>query len=191
MTHQSGQRQQAGRGESSQRVGQTDEEILNVRAEVTKDRGRLASAVEGIGHALASPSFFAALAFAHVAWVLLNLPLYPWFAPWDPYPFTFLATVTSVEAPFIALLVLMHQQRESRIGELREETHLQVSLHTERELSVVLRLLREIHHHHNIQTEEDPEFLEHLRGDLDPQHLMEQVRKDLRRAEGGDEPTAP
>lgn len=193
MTHQSDPGQQAGGSSFWQRTGQADEEILNVRAEVIKQRGGLASVVERIGHALASPTFFAALAFSHVAWVVVNLPLYPWFEPWDPYPFTFLATVASVEAPFIALLVLMHQERESRIEELREETHLQVALHAEREISVALRLLREIQLHHNIETEEDLDLLDHLQENLDAQHLMQHVRRDLRDAEGtdDDEPTAP
>lgn len=173
------------------RVGETDDEILNVRAEMVRRRGRLSAAVEEIGHAMASPSFFAGLAATHLLWILLNLPIYPWFAPWDPYPFTFLATVASVEAPFIALLVLMHQERESRIEELREETHLQVSLHSERELSVALRLLREIQQHQGIDTAEDLEVLERLQKDLNPQHLMENTRNDLRRAEGGNSPTAP
>ena len=57
--------------------------------------------------------------------VVLNLPVFPWFRPWDPYPFILLATFASAEAAFIALLVLMYQRRNARISELREE----VSLH--------------------------------------------------------------
>jgi uncharacterized membrane protein len=30
---------------------------------------------------------------------VLNLPIFPWFRPWDPYPFVFLATFASAEAP--------------------------------------------------------------------------------------------
>ena len=123
-------------------IGGGKDEILNVRGEVVKRRTRLSTLVEWVGHVLSHPGFFLILLAVHLAWILLNLPIYPWFQPWDP--FTFLATIASLEAPFIALMVLMHQQRDQRISELREETHLQVSLHVEREITMALRLLDEL-----------------------------------------------
>lgn len=171
-------------------IGGNTEEILNVRGEVVKRRSRLATLVEQIGHALAHPAFFLTLLVGHLAWLLLNLPIYPGFTPWDPYPFTFLATIASIEAPFIALLVLMHQQRDQRVSELREETHLQVSLHLEREMTATLRLLEQLRR----EDEHKPQELtlpEHMKEELDPHRLMEEVRHDLQRAEGGGTPTAP
>ena len=173
------------------RVGGSTEEILNVRGEVARRRTRLSALIERVGHVLSHPAFFFALLAGHLLWILLNLPIYPWFAPWDPYPFTFLATIASVEAPFIALLVLMHQQRSQRVSELREETHLQVSLHVEREVSMALRQLEKLQRKDKTAAGQDPELLQRLQEDLDPQRLMEEVRRDLRRAEGGDSPTAP
>lgn len=55
-----------------------------------------------------------------------------------------LATIASVEAPFIALFVLMHQKRETNVEELRGEVELQVALHTEREVTMLLRLVAEL-----------------------------------------------
>lgn len=172
-----------------QRIGKSTAEILNVRAEVTKRQTWLAAIIERIGRVLAHPAFFSALLAGHGIWVLLNLPVYPWFKPWDPYPFTFLATLASVESPFIALLVLMYQRRESRVNELREETNLQVSLHLEREITMMLRLLRETQQQLSVTTQQDTELLEHLQENLDPQRLMQSLRRDLQREEGGDEPT--
>ncbi|HUR17207.1 MAG TPA: DUF1003 domain-containing protein, partial [Candidatus Limnocylindrales bacterium] len=41
--------------------------------------------------------------------------------PFDPFPFGLLTMVVSLEAIFLSIFVLMAQQRESAIAELREE----------------------------------------------------------------------
>lgn len=174
-----------------QQIGKSAEEILNVRTEMARRRRRLSVLIDWLGGILAHPAFFLVLLTTHLLWIVLNLPLYPWFKPWDPYPFTFLATVTSAEAPFIALLVLMSQRRDSRIDELREEIALQVSLHVERQTTMTLRLLDEIQQQLQIRTQQDREALDHMQQNLDPQNLMYRLRGDLQKAEGNNEATAP
>jgi uncharacterized membrane protein len=166
-------------------------EILNVRSEITKRQSRSAALVEGIGRALADPTFFIGLLAGHLLWVVLNLPIFPWFEPWDPYPFILLATFASAEAPFVALLILMYQKRASRISELREELSLQVSLHLERQMTVMLRLLREVQDRLDITSREDPALLDRVKDELDPRQLMESLRSHLRRDEDAEEGTAP
>lgn len=165
-------------------LGQHSEEILNVRLEVAKRQGRLADLTDTVGRTLANPTFFLLFLGAHLGWVLCNLPITPW-DPWDPYPFMFLATVASVEAPFIALLVLMHQHRQERIDELRDEVMLQIDLHVERKASMSLRLLEDLYH--RLGYEPDQEGLDTLKRDLDPRKLMEEIREELGRAEGEDD----
>jgi uncharacterized membrane protein len=164
-------------------------EILNVRSEITKQQSKSAALVEEVGRALAHPMFFVGLLSAHVVWVTLNLPIFLW-KPWDPYPFVFLATFASAEAPFIALLILMYQRRSSRIAELREELDLQVSLHLERQMTVMLRLLAEVQGRLDIASREDPALLDRLQTELDPKQLMQSLRRDLQRDED-EEATAP
>ncbi len=166
-------------------------EILNVRSEITRQQSRSGAMVEAIGGALAHPMFFIGLLAAHLLWLVLNLPIFPWFDPWDPYPFVFLATVASVEAPFIALLVLMYQRRQARIAELREELHLQVSLHLERQITVSLRLLAEVEAGLEVVSRQDPDLLERLQNDLDPKQLMRSLRSHLQRDEDAQQATAP
>ena len=108
----------------------------------------------------------------------------PGVEPWDPYPFTFLATIASVEAPFISLLVLMRQHRDERIAELREEIDLQVSLHIEREVTAALRMLGEVQHALRVQTRMDGETLQQMEQPLDAEHLMDHLEKHLDESEG-------
>lgn len=76
-----------------------------------------------------------------------------WFAVWigwnagvavgafDPFPFGLLTMIVSLEAIFLATFVLMTQQRESAIAELREELTLQVNLRIEEEVTKTLQLV--------------------------------------------------
>jgi uncharacterized membrane protein len=161
------------------------EDILNVRSETIARRTRLLSVIDKIGSALSKPGFFLILLLSHLTWIFLNLPFSPG-KPWDPYPFIFLATLASVEAPFIAILILMHQQRNTRIDELRGEIELQVSLHIERQTSMTLRILRELQKGLQVPTEQDKELLERMEAFLDPLELMQFVRDQLKEIEGVD-----
>ena len=172
-------------GKSEKSKGQ----ILNVRSEIVSQRNRLLAAIDRIGMILSKPMFFSTLLFAHLIWIILNLPFYPW-KPWDPYPFTFLATFASVEAPFISLLILMHQRRNTSIDELRAEIQLQVSLHIERQSSISLRLIRELQSGLKINTLQDRELLDRMEVFLDPQELLEVVRSQMAESEGSDPATA-
>lgn len=169
----------------------SSEEILNVGEAVAAHRTRLASLIETIGKVLANPAFIVSLLTAHVLWVVLNLPVMPW-EPWDPYPFMFLATVASAEAPFLALLVLMHQQRQAHIDDLRDELSLQVSLQVERESTMLLRMLHEIQAKLDVDISHfDQTQITNLEQDLDPRALMENLRSHLHEVEGEDGPTEP
>lgn len=174
-----------------EQVRENASEVLNVRAEVTRAQRWPGAVTEAVGHVLAYPMFFVGLLLLHLLWVILNLEIVSGLEAWDPYPFTFLATFASVEAPFISILVLIYQRRSSRISELREEVNLQVSLHLERQMSVTLRLLGEMEARLGIDSEEDPGLLERLRQPLDPKELLHSLRRELQRAEGNEQATAP
>lgn len=159
------------------------EEILSVREEITRHRGPLAAAIDRTGDVLAHPVFFTGMLVAHVGWVVANAGWIPGLRPWDPYPFMLLATIASAEAPFIALLILMRQNRDRRIDELREEVALQVDLHVEREATQALRMLARIEEKLGLEPE-DREDLGRMTDELDPRHLMKDIEERLVEAEG-------
>lgn len=159
-------------------IRKSTQDILNVRREVRLRESWTHRLVDRLGRGLGSRTFLFLMVASHVLWVLINLPIVPW-QPWDPYPFVFLATVTSAEAPFMALLVLKHQQYDQQINELREETALQVALHIERETTMILRLIHEMHVHHGITSAEDPALLERMRAFMDPRELIGTLEQDM------------
>src|SRR5688572_376049 len=50
-------------------------------------------------------------------WIVVNVGMVPGIEPFDPYPFGFLTMCVSLEAIILAILVLISQNREARIGD--------------------------------------------------------------------------
>src|SRR5688500_16456271 len=74
-----------------------------------------------------SPGFLTGHIVWFGGWILWNVGLLG-FPPIDPFPFGLLTMIVSLEAIFLSIFVLMTQNRESSIAELREEVTLQFNL---------------------------------------------------------------
>jgi uncharacterized membrane protein len=90
-------------------------------------------------------------------WILWNTGVIR-LKPFDPYPFGFLTMVVSLEAIFLSIFVLMAQQRESAIAELREELGLQVSVRVEQEVTKTLQLVAGLYTRMGHRVSDDPEL---------------------------------
>ena len=103
---------------------------------------------------------------AHViwfaAWILMNVGFIPAVKPFDPFPFPFLTMTVSLEAIFLALFVLASQNRLARQADRRSHLDLQIDLLAEREMTAVLRLLRDIASHLKVETSVTSEQLRDL-----------------------------
>jgi len=88
-----------------------------------------------------------AFVFAHVAfflaWVLANT-LHLGLPHFDPRPFSLLSTLFTLEAILLGSFILMRQSRTSRRNEERDHLMLQVLLLTEKEITAVLGVDRQI-----------------------------------------------
>lgn len=173
-------------GDYWQNLQQAKEGMLPIGKEVQASRGPLTKGIMAVERVIAHPGFYVGLLVTHLGWIVLNAGWIGAIRPWDPYPFTFLATIASVEAPFITLMVLMAQRRQRRLNELREELDFQVALHDERETTEALRMLDAIQKHLGVEGERDPARAEAMQEDLDPKRLLEQTRGQLEESEGHD-----
>jgi uncharacterized membrane protein len=79
-------------------------------------------------------------------WLVINSGLML-VRPFDPFPFTLLTMVVSLEAIFLSLLVLSSQNRLTQDADRRAQLDLQVNLLAEQEMTVVLQMLEEICDH--------------------------------------------
>ncbi len=76
-------------------------------------------------------------------WIVVNLAL-PKPRRFDPFPFSLLTLVLSVEAIFLAIFILISQNRAGRISEKRSHLDLQLNLLSEQENTKMLLMLEQI-----------------------------------------------
>ena len=75
-------------------------------------------------------------------WIVFNL--LPGMKHLDPFPFTFLTLVVSLEAIFLSTFILISQNHDSRVSEKRNHLDLQINLLSEQENTQMLRILHQI-----------------------------------------------
>lgn len=92
-------------------------------------------------------------------WIPINLNLIPGIPAFDPYPFGLLTTIVSLQAIFLAIIVLISQNRETIIADLREEIDLQINTLAEQKITKILNMVDKIHDHLGLDNEEDEDLL--------------------------------
>lgn len=131
---------------------------------VVSQAGRLRSVV---AHAL----FFG-------SWMAWNLKVMPFSAKFDLFPFPALITVVSLEAIFLALFILISENRSSRRAEERAHLDLQINLLAERESTKILELLQALCAFHGLRQAQDPELVELLQR-TEPSMLAREIERQL------------
>ncbi len=121
------------------------------------------STLQVITDKLVSWSGTVAFLFANIAifaiWILWNRGR----GSFDPFPFVLLTTIVSLEAIILAILVLVSQNRQSRIADLRQEIDMQVNLVTEEEITKLLKLVAGLYKALKINIDQDSELKEMLK----------------------------
>lgn len=112
------------------------------------------------------------------SWVLLNTGSIPGVSAFDPYPFPMLTTMVSLEAIFLAIVVLISQNRASKIAEIREEEDLQINMIAEEEITKVIELLGLLLKKHNIDIHRDQDIARMLKPTNSSQ-IEEALEKEL------------
>ena len=146
---------------------------------------RLADAVAGF---CGSMVFF----WVHVAWfggwiAMNSLPGFPHF---DPFPFTFLTLVVSLEAIFLSTFIMISQTQETRLSDRRNHLDLQINLLTEQENTRMLNLLTAIAKELGVPEGSDPE-VEMLAQATKPEILVRQIDRAMEGKALSDKKTPP
>ena len=148
-----------------------------IKAQHSAHRTRLERFVDWLNMVASSTLFLVAHFVAFAFWLLWNTGRLG-IRPIDPFPFGLMTTIVSLEAIFLSIFVLMAQQRESAIAELREELGLQVSLRVEQEVTKTLQLVAGLYTRLGHRVSDDPELL-HMLQPLDvkaiERDLLEQI----------------
>ena len=108
-----------------------------------------------------------------------------WFGTWlivntktsyqfDPYPFTFLTLVVSLEAIFLSTFILISQNQEGRLTERRNQLDLQINMLAEQENTKILEILAQIAKEVGVSVTNDPS-VKLYQEDMQPDKLVEQI----------------
>ncbi|KKP40145.1 MAG: hypothetical protein UR28_C0002G0002 [Candidatus Peregrinibacteria bacterium GW2011_GWF2_33_10] len=126
-----------------------------------------------------SIKFFALHGCWFIFWLLINSNLIPGIRPFDPFPFGLLTMVVSLEAIFLSIFVLISQNRQARIADLREEIDLQVNLIAESEITKTMHMIYGLYKALNVKVREDADLKQMMRplnADQIEKKLAEQMR---------------
>jgi uncharacterized membrane protein len=117
-------------------------------------------------------------------WIVGNtaLPI----QPLDPYPFSFLTLVVSLEAIFLSTFIMISENRKSRIDERRSHLDLQINLLAEQENTKMLTLLEAMARKMGVDSKEDPD-IEVLEQATRPEKLVEQIDASIEDAEAAEQ----
>ena len=108
------------------------------------------------------------------AWIGYNA--LPWFEHFDPYPFTFLTLVVSLEAIFLSTFILISQNYDMRVAERRNQLDLQINLLAEQENTKMLQILERIAKKVGAHIQDDPQ-VRALEEATRPEALVEQIEE--------------
>jgi len=121
-----------------------------------------------------------AVIVAHIVWFALWIAANVFEAghAFDPFPFSLLTMVVSLEAIFLSLFILMSQNRSSIVAEQRNQLDLQINLLAEDENTKILQMLQALCAHHGLAISKDPEVLAFAKR-TELKDVMEELKDNL------------
>lgn len=103
-----------------------------------------------VANVVGSLAYVAAHAVLFCLWIVLNVAPGP--HHFDPFPFPLADTILAFEAILVASFILMRQSRMSRRSDERDQLMLQILLLTERELTALVGMERQVAKHVGLKT---------------------------------------
>ena len=163
-----------GNGLADRLTQQNVETILRLEEEAKGERTRSDLVAEAIANFCGSMVFV----WVHVVWfgVWVVINLFPGIRHIDPFPFTFLTLVVSLEAIFLSTFILISQNHDTRISERRNHLDLQVNLLSEQENTQMILMLRAIAEKLGVEVTNDF-HLEALSEKTKPEKLARQIER--------------
>jgi uncharacterized membrane protein len=150
--------------------------ICALEAESLKSRSHLERIGDTIANQAGKPWCIVVHCLWFGVWIALNLQRSPSVKPFDPFPYPFLTMVVSLESIFLALFLLMSQNRSSGQAEQRAHLDLQINLLSEGENTKMLQMLQALCAHHGLAIARDRE-LEKLAGQIDAAEVIAEIKK--------------
>ena len=148
------------------------EAVLNLEQAAKDQRTQTELLAERIAKFCGSMKFVWVHVIWFSGWIAFNLA--PGIKHIDPFPFTFLTLVVSLEAIFLSTFILISQNHDTQISERRNHLDLQINLLSEQENTKMIQMLQAIADKVGVDLSHDSD-LEQLRQETQPEKLAEQI----------------
>jgi uncharacterized membrane protein len=114
-------------------------------------------------------------------WIMLNIG---WLGdkPFDPFPFSLLTLVVSLEAIFLSTFVLISQNHAGELADKRADLDLQINLLSEHEVTRLLTVMDAIADHLGVDLDEKAE-VEELKKDVAAEEVLNEIETRNRQEE--------
>lgn len=112
-------------------------------------------------------------------WFAVNLGAVPGVAAFDPFPFGVLTLIVSSEGVFLAIFILISQNRMTRQSDKRAHLDLQVSMLTEQEMTMMLRMQQRLCEHLGVEVESVKGEARHLLEETDVHRVVSTLEEKL------------
>lgn len=148
------------------------------KGKVSIKRSRADRVADFLTESFGTIFFLVSNALLFMVWIVWNLGFIPGVPIFDPLPFGFLTMIVSLEAILLAIVVLISQNREAKIAELREEVDLYINTYAEREITKLIYLQTLLLKKHGISIAKDADIdqmLKNLKSDEIEQELEKQL----------------
>jgi uncharacterized membrane protein len=149
------------------------ETILELDKEAVQGRSKAEQIADKVTTFAGSTPFIMLHVAWFGAWIIVNGGVIPGLAAFDPFPFSFLTLVVSLEAIFLTLLVLMSQNRMTKEADKRAQLDLQINMLDEQESTMILRIVRKIAKH--LGLDENDQFVKELSQETDVNSLAQKL----------------
>lgn len=110
---------------------------------------------------------FLTMQFGTVSFLILNAIFFViWFSanmgafgnkPFDPFPFNLLTMTVSLEAIFLSIIVLISQNKQSKIADVRQQIDFEINVRSEEEITKILEVVDDLRKAAGI-SKKDPEL---------------------------------
>ncbi|MDD3647877.1 MAG: DUF1003 domain-containing protein [Candidatus Dojkabacteria bacterium] len=111
-------------------------------------------------------------------WIALNTDILPGMEPFDPFPFGLLTMIVSLEAILLSTAVLISQNRETKVNDLRSEIDARIDIVAEEKVTKCLELLTLLLKKNDVDVSNDETLIKMLEPE-DKEYLEREIEKQV------------
>jgi uncharacterized membrane protein len=120
-----------------------------------------------------------------IVWIIVNLGWIPGVHPFDPYPFYLLLMIVAFSAMLLAIVVLINQNQQGRMEDIRQRIDFEVNVRAENEITKILIMLDELHAKLGISKVKTDEELQKMKEKTDIAKIKEDIERGIEKEDAG------